>query len=50
MNALKLLLAETFVYTDYDGIFTRRDEWPSKVQSEAKDYRALANVELSARV
>jgi hypothetical protein len=48
VNALKLLLAETFVYTDYGGSFTKRDEWLSKVQSEEQDDRALANVEQSA--
>ena len=46
--ALKLLLAETFVYTDYDGSVAERDEWLRKVQSEAKDYRNLANVEQTA--
>jgi len=48
-SALKLLLAETFVYTDYDGSIAERDEWLRKVQSEAKDYRNLANVEQTAR-
>jgi ketosteroid isomerase-like protein len=49
-SALKLLLAETFVYTDYDGSVAERDEWLKKIQSEAKDYRNLANVEQTARV
>jgi hypothetical protein len=44
-DALKLLLAETFVYTDYDGSRMDRDQWLRKVQSGAKDYRSLANVE-----
>jgi hypothetical protein len=48
-KALKLLLAETFVYTDYDGSVAERDEWLKKVQSEAKDYRNLATVEQTAR-
>src|SRR3981189_3381499 len=48
-NALKLLLAETFVYTDYDGSIAERDDWLRKVQGEAKDYRSLANVEQTAR-
>jgi hypothetical protein len=48
-DALKLLLAETFTYTDHDGSFLERDEWLKKVQSGAKDYRALANVAQTAR-
>jgi len=35
-DALRLLLAETFVYTDYDGTITDRDQWLRKVQSRAK--------------
>ena len=49
-NALRLLLAETFVYTDYDGTIMDRDQWLRKVQSLAKDYRHLSNVEQNARV
>jgi Domain of unknown function (DUF4440) len=48
-NALRLLLAETFVYTDYDGTIMGRDQWLRKVQSLAKDYRHLSNVEQNAR-
>src|ERR1700674_1380749 len=48
-DALKLLLAETFVYTDYDGTTMDRDQWLRKVQSLAKDYRHLANVVQTAR-
>src|SRR6202158_5022549 len=48
-DALRLLLAETFVYTDYDGTFMDRDQWLRKVQSQAKDYRHLSNVEQNAR-
>jgi Domain of unknown function (DUF4440) len=48
-NALKLLLAETFVNSDYDGSVAERDEWLRKVQSDAKNYRNLANVEQTAR-
>src|SRR3979411_3302110 len=48
-NALRLLLAETFVYTDYDGTIMDRDQWLRKVQSPAKDYRNLSNVEQNAR-
>jgi hypothetical protein len=40
-GALKLLLAETFVYTDYDGSLMDRDQWLRRVQSEAKDYQSL---------
>jgi Domain of unknown function (DUF4440) len=47
--ALRLLLAETFVYTDYDGTIMDRDQWLRKVQSLAKDYRHLSNVEQNAR-
>lgn len=47
--ALTLLLAETFVYTDYDGTSMDRDQWLRKVQSRAKDYRHLSNVEQNAR-
>jgi hypothetical protein len=49
-DALRLLLAETFVYTDYDGTIMDRDQWLRKVQSLAKDYRHLSNVEQNARV
>ena len=49
-KALRLLLAETFVYTDYDGTIMDRDQWLRKVQSQAKDYRNLSNVEQNARV
>ena len=49
-DALKLLLAETFTYIDYDGTLMNRDQWLRKVQSPAKDYRQLANVEQTARV
>jgi len=48
-DALRLLLAETFVYTDYDGTIMDRDQWLRKVQSSAKDYRHLSNVEQNAR-
>ena len=48
-TALRLLLAETFVYTDYDGTIMDRDQWLRKVQSLAKDYRHLSNVEQTAR-
>src|SRR4030081_2090328 len=48
-DALRLLLAETFVYTDYDGTTMDRDQWLRKVQSPAKDYRHLSNVEQNAR-
>jgi Domain of unknown function (DUF4440) len=48
-DALRLLLAETFVYTDYDGTIMDRDQWLRKVQSVAKDYRHLSNVEQNAR-
>ena len=48
-NALKLLLAETFVYTDYDGTIMDRNQWLRKVQSQAKDYRHLSNIEQNAR-
>jgi hypothetical protein len=49
-DALRLLLAETFVYTDYDGTIMDRDQWLRKVQSQAKDYQHLSNVEQNARV
>jgi hypothetical protein len=49
-DALRLLLAETFVYTDYDGTIMDRDQWLRKVQSLAKDYRHLSNVEQNAQV
>jgi hypothetical protein len=48
-DALRLLLAETFVYTDYDGTIMDRDQWLRKIQSLAKDYRHLSNVEQNAR-
>ena len=48
-TALRLLLAETFVYTDYDGTIMDRDQWLRKVQSPAKDYLHLSNVEQNAR-
>jgi hypothetical protein len=47
-DALKLLLAATFTYTDYDGSFMERDEWLKKVQGESKDYREMANVAQTA--
>jgi len=47
-DALRLLLAETFVYTDYDGTIMDRDQWLRKVQSQAKDYVHLSNVEQNA--
>ena len=34
-DALRLLLAETFVYTDYDGTIMDRDQWLRKIQSLA---------------
>ena len=48
-DALRLLLAETFVYTDYDGTIMDRDQWLRKVKSLVKDYRHLSNVEQNAR-
>ena len=48
-DALRLLLAETFVYTDYDGTIMDRDQWLRKVQSLAKNYQHLSNVEQNAR-
>jgi len=49
--ALKLLLAEEFVYTDYDGRFMHRDEWLKKVKDVPKqwNFRALVNVVQDAR-
>jgi hypothetical protein len=49
-DALRLLLAETFVYADYDGTIMDREQWLRKVQSLAKEYRHLSNVEQNARV
>jgi hypothetical protein len=49
-DALRLLLADTFVYTDYDGRLMDRNEWLTKVHSGAKDYRALVNVVQTAHV
>jgi hypothetical protein len=37
--ALKLLLADTFLYTDYDGRAMDREEWLRKVESNSKEYR-----------
>ena len=48
-DALRLLLAETFVYTDYDGTIMDRNQWLRKVQSPAKEYQHLSNVEQNAR-
>jgi Domain of unknown function (DUF4440) len=48
--ALKLLLADTFLYTDYDGRVMDRGEWLRKVESNAKEYRTLANVVQNAHV
>jgi Domain of unknown function (DUF4440) len=48
--ALKLLLADTFLYTDYDGRAMDREEWLRKVESNAKEYRTLANVVQNAHV
>src|SRR5258708_12986520 len=47
-NALRLLLAETFVYTDYDGTIMDRDQWLRKVHSPAKDYRNFSNLDHNA--
>src|ERR1700686_79033 len=47
-DALRLLLAETFMYTDYDGTIMDRGQWLRKVQSQAKDYVHLSNVEQNA--
>src|ERR1700722_13222567 len=40
-QALKLLLADDFVYTDYDGAFMNRAEWLRKVDGEGKNYKML---------
>src|SRR5258707_12482956 len=48
-NALRLLLAEKFVYTNYDGTIMDRDKWLRKIQSTAKDYGNLSNGEQNAR-
>jgi hypothetical protein len=48
-DALKLLLADDFAYTDYDGSFMNRDQWLKKVEGGEKNYRALANVVQNAR-
>jgi hypothetical protein len=50
LDALKLLLADTFVDTDDDGSFMGRDEWLRKVQSAAADYESLTDLERSANV
>ena len=49
-QALKLLLADDFVYTDYDGAFMSLAQWLSKVDSEARNYKMLTNVVQNARV
>jgi hypothetical protein len=49
-QALKLLLADDFVYTDYDGAFMNRAQWLRKVEGEGKKYRMLSNVIQNARV
>jgi ketosteroid isomerase-like protein len=48
--ALSLLLAPTFVYTDYDGSFSDRDKWLRQVQTTEKEYRGLVNVQQTAQV
>jgi hypothetical protein len=48
--ALKLLLADTFLYTDYDGRAMDREERLRKVQSATKEYRTLTNVVQKAHV
>jgi hypothetical protein len=49
-QALKLLLADDFVYTDYDGAFMNRAQWLRKVDGEGKNYKMLANVVQNERV
>jgi hypothetical protein len=49
-TALKLLLAHTFLYTDYDGRAMDRDEWLRKVENPTRVYRALLNVAQNAQV
>src|ERR1700688_560826 len=49
-NALRLLLAETFVYTDYDGTIMDRDQWLRKVQSPARaDVHHVAQLQWHGR-
>jgi hypothetical protein len=48
--ALKLLLANTFLYTDYDGTAMDREEWLRKVESPIREYRTLTNVVQNAHV
>jgi hypothetical protein len=48
--ALRLLLAPTFVYTDYDGSFSGRDKWLRQIQTTEKEYRGLVNVRRNAQV
>src|ERR1700688_3126457 len=47
-DALRLLLAETFMYTDYDGTIMDRRQWLRNVQSQANDYVHLSSVEQNA--
>lgn len=42
-NAMSLLIADTFAYTDVDGSFMNREQWLDHVKSEADEYETLAN-------
>jgi hypothetical protein len=50
VRALKVLLAETFIRTDYDGTFMDRDGFLRRIQSTAKNYQALRNVGMKTYV
>jgi hypothetical protein len=50
VHALKSLLAEAFIRTNYDGTFMDRDGFLRRIQGAAKDYQALENVGMKTYV
>jgi hypothetical protein len=50
MEALNLLLADTFTYTDDDGSFMNRSEWLTHVKNGVDQYEQLGNTAMTVHV
>ena len=49
-QAISMLLADTFQYTDSDGSFKNKKEWLSQVQSGADHYEQLGNSKMEVQL
>lgn len=49
-QALSLLVAETFQYTDAEGTFMNRDQWLASIRNDSDQYEQLVNSGMKVQV